>query len=98
MYTYAFESDTVGNAIKNESSFSKNRINVIKILLAVPEVIPKRSANITMLGFRLSRTRVSISCSRAGAKFSRIIFVLQKKSKYLMTCIAKFYNKGTAEN
>ena len=51
---YAFESDTVGNASKNESSFSKNRINVIKILLAVPEAFPKRSANITMLGFALA--------------------------------------------
>ena len=59
-----FKSDTVGNASKNESSFSKNRIHVIKILLAVPEAIPKRSANITMLGFRLSRTRASISCSQ----------------------------------
>ena len=48
-----FKSDTVGNASKNESSFSKNKIHVKKILLAVPEAIPKRPANITMLGFRL---------------------------------------------
>ena len=69
---YAFKSDTVGNASKNESSFSKNRINVIKILLAVPEAIPKRSANITMLGFHLSCARVSISSELV----SRIMFVL----------------------
>ena len=89
-----FKSDTVGNASK--SSFSKNRIHVKKILLAVPEAIPKRSANITMLGFRLSRTRAGISCSQVLSFLNYICSI--KKSKYLMTCIAKFYNKGTAEN
>ena len=45
---------------RNANSFSRNKIQVINILLPVPVVIPKISHSISRLGFLLSLTRVNI--------------------------------------
>ena len=47
----------------NPNSFSRNKIQVINILLPVPVVIPKISHSISRLGFLLSLTRVNTKCS-----------------------------------
>ena len=48
---------------RNPNSFSRNKIQVINILLPVPVVIPKISHSISRLGFLLSLTRVNTKCS-----------------------------------
>ena len=62
-----FISEKVGNFKRNESSFSKNSIQVMMIRLAVPDAIPKTSARTTIVSFRLSLTRVRINCSQVDS-------------------------------
>ena len=63
---------------RNTNSFSRNKIQVIFILLPVPVVIPKISHSISRLGFLLSLTRVNTNCSLVVSLASS--FLLLEKS------------------
>ena len=58
-----FISANVEKLSKNSSSFSKNRTQVIKILLPDPTDIPKVEHNEAKVGRLRNRTSVKISCS-----------------------------------
>ena len=74
-------SSTVENGSRNANSSLRNSNHEIKILLAVPGEIPKRSASIITLGLRFILTRVSINCSSVVILF-KLYFCCKIKEDY----------------